>query len=396
MSEGVTELTSGVENNFIKKDPAVHKGIETKPEASTKLHEPRYFSSEYHGNKISVVEFDHRPATLNGEFYDLPNDWKKQLYGILEQDPDATLAPEYCMPDLEQTAFREMGTGGWARSESEGSQHITEFYGVISRFAGAKGKNLIAMDPANTNLFLFGEGIENISLGIPEQIKSSLEKRSPNYEAIGSGGRYGQIDEKELMSKRLVDSRRLITARGLMQEVLKNKQNILHINAPVHAERIDNYIKRQNEYEANSGIYVEQPQDLAYVSPKEEREKMTIYGKLPFHRTIREYTPLLSQDFYQLETDIKDVPDMTERVVDGLTETEDLQKAQNTLKIFLLLHNAKNNTEKVQIDRLKKAEELIGKILLNQDRDNSKDWTNLNRLLSTDWAWKRIRKEYIY
>lgn len=361
-----------------------------------KYHEPKYYDSNYHGQNISIVEFDHRNATLNGESYSLPPDWKKQLYGILEQNQFSTIAPEYCMPDLEQTAFRELGTGAWARRESETSQHISEFYGVISRFAGSEGKNLIALDPANTNLYLAGEFVENATMGIPEQIKASTEKRSPRYSEISSGGNYGQITEKELTHKRLVDSRRLITARGLMQESLRKKGNLLHINAPVHAERIDNYIKRQIEYENSSGVHVEQPQDQKYVSPEEEKKKMQIYGELPFRKTIREYTPLLSPDFYKLEIDIKDAPDMENRVIDGLTRSEDLKAASNKIDSFLSLHTATNPIEETQLSRLKQAKELIKKMISDQYNFNDLDEVNLSRFISTDWAWKRIRNEKIF
>jgi hypothetical protein len=283
-------------------------------ESTKKFHEPKSFHSEYHGTDITITEFDHRGSTLNGESYSLPPNWRQELFKVLDENPNTVIVPEYCMPDLEQNAFRELGTGEWARQESEGSQGISEFYGLISRYAGSKGERQLAIDPANTNWYLFSEAIESFGRVMPEQIRSSLEKRPPEYQNVYAG-KYGEIGKKEIDKLRLVDARRLITARGLMQEALRSGRKILHINAPIHAERVHNYIERQNNWEDNSTVKVEKPVDQKYVSPKEEERKMIFYGRSPFQRTVREYTPQLSPKYYQLEIDIKDAPELTGPIV---------------------------------------------------------------------------------
>jgi len=376
MGEGSVNVESEVVNEHIEK-----------------FHEPKYLESKYHETEITVVEFDHRGSTLNGESFSLPPDWKQKLFKVLDENQNATIAPEYCMPDLEQYAFKELGTGELARQSSEDSQGISEFYGLISRYAGSKGKNQLAIDPANTNWYLFSEATENARRLIPEQMKAKLEKREPEYQDIYAG-KYGEISKKELNTLRLIDARRLITARGLMQEALRSKQKILHINAPKHAERVHNYIERQVDWEANSTIKVEKPVDQKYVEPKEEERKMILYGRRPFQRTVREYTPQLPSKYYQLEIDLKDPPELARPAVGVESRQDNLTESMLKIGSFIEKNsNTNDKTEQKQLERLKQAQGLIEKLLAEGGKG---DFRRLSRLVSTDWAWKLVRKDYVY
>lgn len=169
------------------------------------------------------------------------------------------------MPDLERSAFNELGTGGMARRDSE-SLGITPFFGHISKLAGIQGRTLLATDIANTNLYtLFGYASktkEDFRMGIVEEQKKlvafltamltlSLSRppevlsRNRYFDETGYTYEYGNIMPWEYQLHTTNDARHLITARGLMQEALTTDENeILSVWAPKHAERIDDYIKK--------------------------------------------------------------------------------------------------------------------------------------------------------
>jgi hypothetical protein len=365
-----------------------------------RVHKPIEYVSQYRDVEIVVVEFDHRGSTQAGEHYALPDDWKDRLKEVLKKHEGAAVAPEYCMPDLERGAFGELGTGEMARRGSEDSQGITDFFGYISRWAGSEGKNQLAMDPANTNwYFLLEHAVDLPRLAMIEGIKSKIGNRETNlFDRVA--GKYRNIDESEMKQLQYVDARRLIIARGLMQEAIRTDSGqIFHLNAPRHAERVHNYIERQIDHERSTGDEVNVAKDQSTRAPKEEKRKMMVYGKGPLPRSVREYAPSLPTTYYQLEIDLKDTDEAIKSpLTDSSHQTKALEASKLKIAVFLQKTdgNGGSKTEMKQRQRLRKASEIVDNLLACNSELTQDNFRDLSRLMSTDWAWKLVREDKIH
>lgn len=351
---------------------------------STSEHKVKIYPQRYHGVEIKIIEFDHMESSQAETKYKMPENWREQL---TEQINSTTgpIAPEYCMPDLEKSAFSELGTGQIARGMSE-FLGITLFFGHISKKAGIQGRTLLATDIANTNwYFLFEKAssakvaLEMIQRQAAPNITKALDLREYGYQ-------YNNIMPGEYQLHTANDARHLVTARGLMQEALRTpeEKHILSIWAPKHAERIDDYIERQIKCEAESQVGVRDPAEFKDVSPKEESSKMAIYGKPPFSRTVREYVPILQPLAYEIDLMLNDFEqkislDQVSDKIKVYLETEPRNKDEN--KIHRRIQGVQN-----KIGELKKKEKL-----------EKKDYEELARAVNTDrYGWKLKRKRYIF
>ena len=308
--EGVTiEDQISIKKDVIAIPLPVELNTETKPE-----HKLRIYDENYHGTNIRILELDHHDSEQGGVEYKLPDNWKEQLLTQLETTT-GPIAPEYCMPDLEKYLFGVNGPVGlFAKAQLGGDNKevflpndgkekvdnpdsdIAPFYGYISKTAGVMQRNLIATDTANKAIYWLFSGASIA--------KHQSSENQRQFTGVGTEFKYeyGHIDEGEYKRHDSNDGRHLVSARGLMQESLRSdKKQITAIWAPKHAERIADYIKRQNEAENESTVKVERPLDFKYVSPPDEAKKMFTYGRPPLMRSVREYQPTLPPEAYKID-----------------------------------------------------------------------------------------------
>lgn len=379
MAEGHEGLIIENLTNVVTTLPRTESNTEIKPE-----HKLKIYDENYHGTNIKVLELDHHDSEQGGVEYKLPDNWKEQLKTQLEATA-GPIAPEYCMPDLEKYLFNRNGPlGFFAKAQLGGDNKetilpddideknknpdsdIAPFYGFVTKTAGVLQRNLIATDTANKAIYwLFSgasiakhQGAENNRqiLGIGDEFK---------YE-------YGHIDEGEYKRHDSNDGRHLVSARGLMQEGLRSdEKQITAIWAPKHAERIADYVRRQNEAENESTVKVERPSDFKYVSPPDEAKKMILYGRPPLMRSVREYQPTLSSTAYK---------------IDILANENEINKAELQIIMNEYLNNSpKNKQEKKYQSKIKRALKRI-------DKTN-----NIKSLVNTDKiGWQQTKNEHVY
>ncbi|OGM77127.1 hypothetical protein A2210_01345 [Candidatus Woesebacteria bacterium RIFOXYA1_FULL_40_18] len=335
-------------------------------------HQVKTYEQNYHGVNIKIVELDYQDSEQAGVKYKLPENWRQ----ILKDQIDSTggpIVPEYCIPDLENRAFRELLTGGAARETSE-SRKITPFFGYIARLTGALGRTLLATDVANTNWYYLFERASAAKVDFEKSLRDSAPHLKEMLKLKPFDYRYGDIRPGEYQLHTANDARHLVTARGLMEHIMNsNERQILSIWTPKHAERIDNYIKRQKEWEKSSTIAVKRPSDFRYVSPKEEHRKMKIYGNPPLQRSIREYRPTLSPAAYEIDLITND------------SKKENMQSLVAKMQEYLK-EEPKNKHNKAHRARIKKALEQI-----QVGKPVSIGLVDTNR-----HGWELIRKSYIY
>jgi hypothetical protein len=276
-------------------------------------HKVKIYDEKYHETDIRVLELDHHDSEQAGIEYKLPRDWKEQLRSQIEIT-EGSIAPEYCVPDIEKYLFNNSLTSGLLRAHlGEGkvkdistldSETLREnpditihsFYSHISKIAGVMQRDLIATDTANKGVYwLFSGASIAKHKGVENQRQFSGVGTKFKYE-------YGKIDESEYKRHDSNNGRHLVSARGLMQEALRtNEKQITAIWAPKHAERIADYINRQTTAESSSTVKVEKPGDFRYVSPPDEAKKMILYGRPPLMRSVRTYKPILSPEAYEID-----------------------------------------------------------------------------------------------
>lgn len=263
-------------------------------------HEIVVYQQEYHGTDIRIVEFDHDHSQQAGKEYLLPQDWRAQLTEEL-QATHGPIAPEYCMPDLEKHVFKELVTGWLARKTSE-ALGISPFFSHISKLAGMQGRTLLATDLANTQWYAAFEIASAYKITVESIARSYSPTMTRSLGLYDYGYEYGDIKPGEYQLHSSNDARHLVSARGLMQAALtRHDDQITSVWAPKHAERIADYIHRQVRVEEKSDKKVTEPTDFKQISPKEEQQKMTLYGRGPLHRSVREYVPTLPPIAYEID-----------------------------------------------------------------------------------------------
>lgn len=326
-------------------------------------HKLRVFEQTYHGSPIKTVELEHGRNLKYGPKSIRPKDWQQLLKNQIDSSPESLIFPEYSMPDLEKYAFNKLGTGEFARGTAE-ELGITDFYSLISKLAGIRGRPLFATDITNTNWYPLYE----IYL-----------KRKANEKFTWDANK---IDELERKTQNPNDARHLITARGLMQESLRQNLPAIHITAPSHAIRIDDYVKRQNDWESKSGIKVEQPADFTYVSPIEEQTKMRKYGKFPFQRTIREYSPTLPPISYEIDL-----------LANEPTQELNFPLLHGKIGQYLDIQPVNSNQREI-FARIKRYSDELKKLENSSDK---KKYERAAKSIMTDrFGWLLRRKTHIY
>lgn len=369
--------------------------------AETLEHKPVRYEQEYHGSKITVVEFDHQQSRLAGKEYFFPKDWREKLDKEFDNTGDS-IALEYCMPDLWKNARFELLAVGYDKGQDKNEKdHTTEVYGYLGRLAGQQGKELVAADPANEGVYVIfegGGGAENpFALPSPASLTQHVLGNIKYGPGTFSYFEYGNINNREIDEGFIVDTRRLLTARGLIQEVLLKKQDVTLFTAPVHAERIANYVNRQQKFENDTQTKAERPKDLTTITPKEEARKMITYGRWPLHRNVRVYTPLLSPNSFTFDLFLHDgtlAADEKKR-----DSKEYLQEAYNQMD-NLLSHEPQTTKEKWYFKRVRTIKLILG-TFLKTSITNSSICENIRKeiwsYLSTDrYGWTLSEKNKIY
>jgi hypothetical protein len=322
----------------------------------------KIFDTDYHEFSIKTVELEHGTNKHTGSpstSFLRPKNWRDLLTTQLEENKDSLWFPEYCIPDLHRRVFRESGTKDFAK-ELFKKTGTTELYSRMSKIAGMKGKRLFAADIANTNMF-----------------------EVHDYSTVHLFGKYpdknpDKIKEAELSDKHRSpsDARRLLLARGIMQIVLKSRKSILHINAPVHAIRVDNYIKRQAVWETKTKS-ISEPKDMHRNSPPEELAKMARYSRyFGLDKNVREYQPILPPVAYEIDL--------------LANEPEIDTKKLNTLLNQYLTHEPKTKKGKEVFNRIK----IFQEFLKNEDEKGVK--AAAGRILTDKFGWKLVKKHFIY
>ncbi len=351
---------------------------EPKPE-----HKVRIYKNDYHGVGIKIIEFDREDSWQAGIKYKIPEDWRE----LLTQQVNSTtgpIAPEYCMPDLESGAFNELGVGGIVRLTSE-YLDITPLFGHISKLAGVKGRALLATDIASTIWYMPFEAASMHKVALEDSFRELVPNLTNRLGLRKYDYEYGKIEPGEYQLHTSNDARHLIAARGLMQEALTTDgQQILSVWAPKHAERIDDYIKRQIEFEIQHQTSVTRPIEFRKVSPQEESKKMTIYGRPPLHRTVREYVPILSPLAYEIDL-----------MLNGPKQKIRLDQISDIIERYLKT-DPENRDEKKIYGRIQRVQERINK-LRKKKKLSDGDYRKLIGAISTDrFGWRLKRKSYIY
>ena len=346
------------------------------------------FETNYHGTEIKILEIEHQDINLDPKHrppeFQRPPNWRQVIRDQIESNPNSAIFPEYCMPDLEKFAFAETGTGQTAIGLSEDSG-ITDLHSYIAMLAGMSGRSLFATDIANTNWYMTFEQFSRIKMEFEAIQRDSAPNLTKMLDLKEMGYEYGHIKDGEYQLHTANDARHLITARGLMEYAVQVKaSSILSIWAPRHAERIDDYIRRQLEWERDSSVKIEQPSDFKYVSPKQERSKMKVYGKPPLQRSIREYAPTLPPLAYEIDSILNDPEERT-----------DLGKVSEKIQKYLEDHS-KDKQEQTFQRRMIKLQDKI-RHLMEKGKAEEKDYKDLAGILLTNkFGWKSVKRSYIY
>lgn len=362
---------------------------------------PLHWSGFYHGRVIEVMEMEHRMATDigNGESLERPKDWRRLLEEEIKSF-DGDISPEYCTPELAiEGVYANKLVGKLAESVGdERGDQLNIFYDFLADCAGAEGKNLVAVDPADKALFMIYD--MGLSVAAFELMKfAGMIQKNAVYT-----NKLSEIESWERWMVTSNDARHLTSARGLMEHTITSGRSILHINAPFHAERVVDYVERQVDEEAD-GVSIKKPIDVWFNSPLAEKVKMIIYGRLGLSLDVKTYEPVLRREAYRLNVELSETwANLDENVYtvsefeDGLSVIED--KYREYLKSYLEVDV--HGPEFKFCSRLMNSLEGINSLRLDiKDNFSLVDETkeklkNIRKLGSTRKDWKRISKKPVY
>lgn len=344
-------------------------------------HEVVIYEKEYHNAQITVVEIDHQKSRLrSGEpELEIPHDYADQIAKSFGND-SFPIAPEYCVPDLNISIYRESSlvASGYMRKP------VISF---ISRFAGFTGRDQIAADPARSIAF----GAMELGVGTFKfNVQETFSQKNWNTH-IGMAGEYGNIKNREIERSNTNDARHLLSARACMQEVLRGTKGVYHITTPFHAERVSNYIQRQIDFEANTNS-VQKPDDFKESSPKSERGKMKWWYHGVIERKLRRFTPVLPKEAYGVDIWFHDG--------DGRVGEKDT--FSSTYEKLLQLKGKLLEVEKIDLTNSKYAKNIHNAIHAIDSVRRFKPLSKLvarvvSRMVDTNRVgWKLVGKEYIY
>lgn len=344
-------------------------------------HEVVKYGKKYHNAQITIVEIDHQKSRLrSGEpELEIPHDYADQIARSFGDD-NFPIAPEYCVPDLYRSINRE--------SSLAASGYIwNPVISFISRFAGFTGRDQIAADPANKMAFGFMElAISNTKFTFQEAFsQKDISTQIP------MSGEYHQIEDREIRRSNTNDARHLLVARACMQEAIRNQNGIYHITTPVHAERVDNYVKRQIDFEASTNG-VQKPEDFKESCPEPEKGKMKWWYHGVIERKLRRFTPTLPKEAYGVDIWFHDEDgriggkdtfsstyEKLLQLKEKLLEVEQIDLANS--KYAKNIHNAIRAIDSVR--RFKPLSKLVARVV--------------SRMIDTNKVgWKLVGKEYIY
>lgn len=334
-------------------------------EASNKetppMREMKIYYETYHNQEIRIVELEHTPKIEYGTFTRL-DDWREKLDEQLNLNQNWLFFPEYCIPEIETTTFNGMG-GELARGSLD-KLGITDFYSHIAMVAGKLGKSLFASDVATDKLYHLYEKVSGL-------VRPNTLSFSPD-----------NIEDTELTTNIPADARHLFIARGIMQEVLRKKNPIIHINAPVHSVRIDNYIGRQIKHEKDTGVQVKIASDFISNSPQEEQQKMRSYNRLPFPKAVREYIPILSSLAYEIDL-----------MLSNPNQRQEYEIVSQKIDQYLSSEPKNENEKEIHI-RMKKVKEAITNLGNNLDTSQYEKATK--SIMTSRFGWKLASKVKIF
>lgn len=344
-------------------------------------HQVITYEKKYHEAQITVVEIDHQKSRLrSGEpELEIPHDYADQISKSFGND-SFPIAPEYCVPDLYISINRE--------SSLAASGYIwNPVISFVSRFAGFTGRDQIAADPANKMAFGFIElAVSNTKFVFQEHF--SIKDMTTH---IPMTGEYQRIEDREINRSNTNDARHLLVARACMQEVLRSQHGIYHITTPVHAERVDNYIKRQIDFEASTNG-VQKPVDFKESCPEPERGKMKWWYHGVIERKLRRFTPTLPKEAYSVDIWFHDG--------DGRIEEKDT--FSSTYEKLLQLKEKLLEVEQIDLTNSKYAKNIHKAIRAIDSVRRFKPLSKLaarvvSRMIDTNKVgWKLVGKEYIY
>ena len=344
-------------------------------------HEVVTYEKKYHNAQITVVEIDHQKSRLrSGEpELEIPYDYADQIARSFGND-NFPIAPEYCVPDLYISINRE--------SSLVASGYIWKpVISFTSRFAGFTGRDQIAADPARSIAF----GVMELGVGTFKfNVQETFSQKSWNTH-IGMAGEYGNIKNREIERTNTNDARHLLSARACMQEVLRGTKGVYHITTPVHAERVDNYIKRQIDFEASTND-VQKPEDFKENCPEPEKGKMKWWYHGVIERKLRRFTPTLPKEAYGVDIWFHDGDGrLGEKDTFSSTYEKLLEVKEKLLEVEQIdLTNSKyaKNIHKAiraidSVRRFKPLSKLVARVV--------------SRMIDTNKVgWKLVSKEYIY
>lgn len=105
-------------------------------------------------------------------------------------------------------------------------------------------------------------------------------------------GHQEPIDSIELSMPRVIDARRLMTARALMQEAMTEDVtgNIIWVGPEANGKRIKEYIERQNHYEASQPPLTNSKDMEKFCQPEEKGKVEKYKHTWGLNNKIRHYS----------------------------------------------------------------------------------------------------------
>lgn len=229
---------------------------------------------------------------MNAE--ELPRNWKEQVERAIGK-PDIIFL-EYFIPDLRGGINREPISAFFINRWAETSG-VTEFSRTLAIIAGKQGIPICVADTARTPAYFVQEMISIYS----------WNKNVPREKYRHYTGYDNPPDELDFEMATAVDSRRLMTARALMQEALRMREKsienpeIVCVTPKAHADRIIAYIERQINAEMAQGKNIERLEDLENTGEARDIEKAKRYKRtIGLETAIRCFSPQEPPYVYEL------------------------------------------------------------------------------------------------